>query len=191
MKDKLLMLKKHYFINHLLCQIYLIFRVFLAPVSFSIKKHKEHEAPKEIKSALPVEESDDEDEEETETSTQVTPTTNSSNTPLSQTPPVIQSVVAVTSTVTVPVLAPVTCTEIPLEHLNPESNSPETEIKTVALCKNGVIDVDDPILEMIDLTDDSEEKRDAKRGVLFYKIRFCFVPCFSKTFFFQYGRYNP
>lgn len=29
---------------------------------------------------------------------------------------------------------------------------------------NGIIDPDDPILEMIDLTEDAEEKRDAKRG---------------------------
>lgn len=43
-------------------------------------------------------------------------------------------------------------------------NSPPPPQPTGLLQKNGVIDHDDPLLEMIDLTDDLEERKDAKRG---------------------------
>lgn len=96
--------------------------LILAPVSFSIKKAKE-EQPKEIKSALPLEESDEEEAGENNAIPAVTNMSNSSK--------------------------------------NEEENKkPETDDT-----KNGIIlDNDDPILEMIDLTDDSEERKDAKRG---------------------------
>lgn len=95
-----------------------------APVSFSIKKPKEHEVPKEIKSALPVEESDEEVDDKNEPQNAVQDQEQQQ-----------QQLV--------------------------EKESPKSELK------NGIMDVDDPILEMIDLTDDAEEKRDAKRGIFF------------------------
>ncbi|XP_044261622.1 protein suppressor of white apricot [Tribolium madens] len=86
----------------------------IAPVCFSIKKPKD-DAPKEIKSALPVEESDEEEK-----------------------PP-----------------------EIP----DPVTKEGETSNDTTESShKNGVFDGEDPILEMIDLTDDIEERKDAKRA---------------------------
>lgn len=82
-------------------------------MSFSIKKPKE-DPPKEIKSALPIEESS---EDET----------------TSTTPP-----------------------------LPPMEDKPPTNNEENATTKNGLLDEDDPILEMIDLTDDVEEKRRGK-----------------------------
>ncbi|RZB39274.1 suppressor of white apricot [Asbolus verrucosus] len=94
----------------------------IAPVSFSIKKPKD-DGPKEIRSALPVEESDDEDTNMSETTPAAT-TDNSAK---------------------------------EVESSNDASNESSH--------KNGAIfDGDDPILEMIDLTDDIEERKDAKRA---------------------------
>jgi hypothetical protein len=92
-----------------------------APVSFSIKKPKD-DGPKEIKSALPVEESDEEEPNPPETAT-VTPAADATN------------------------------------------KEAESTKDTDPAHKNGTIfDGDDPILEMIDLTDDAEERKDAKRA---------------------------
>jgi hypothetical protein len=93
----------------------------IAPVSFSIKKPKD-DGPKEIKSALPVEESDEEEPNPPETAT----------------------------------------VTLAADATNKEAESPND---TDPAHKNGTIfDGDDPILEMIDLTDDAEERKDAKRG---------------------------
>lgn len=93
---------------------------------FSIKKPKE-DAPKEIKNALPVEESDDEE----------------------------------TPKVEVGSAAPSSPSSTPKE---PEAILSEVSNES-SQTKNGpIFDGDDPILEMIDLTDDTEERKDAKRG---------------------------
>ncbi|CAH0549074.1 unnamed protein product [Brassicogethes aeneus] len=48
----------------------------------------------------------------------------------------------------------------------PTEDKPQVTEETLETpqCKNGIIDVDDPILEMIDLTFDAEDRRDAKRA---------------------------
>lgn len=44
-----------------------------------------------------------------------------------------------------------------------------SEVKIVEKqAKNGLLDEDDPILEMIDLTDDVEDRKDAKRGKSYF-----------------------
>ncbi|XP_063930077.1 splicing factor, suppressor of white-apricot homolog isoform X2 [Zophobas morio] len=97
----------------------------IAPVSFSIKKPKDDGA-KEIKSALPVEESDDED-------------TNMSEP--------VASVATPTS-------------DTAIKEADSSNDASESSHN-----KNGTIfDADDPLLEMIDLTDDIEERKDAKRA---------------------------
>lgn len=98
-------------------------------MSFSIKKTKD-DAPKEIKSALPVEESSDDEEVEVDGKNEVV-------------------VVATVSTTPPP----------------PPPPEPTTETETK------VLDEDDPILEMIDLTEDPDEgKKEMKRGNI-YKIK--------------------
>lgn len=87
-------------------------------MSFSIKKPKD-DVPKEIKSALPLEESSEEESEDKNVTTEA-----------STTPPIVKSPVVVMQTVE-------------------ESN--------------GTLD-EDPILEMIDLTDDSEDRKEIRRG---------------------------
>lgn len=101
--------------------------VFIAPVSFSIKKPKE-DVPKEIKSALPVEESSSEDETKQEVST--TPPPPPPPPPIPPPPPPEEQPVEVTQTQN----------------------------------KNKLLDEDDPILEMIDLTEEVDEKKEGKRG---------------------------
>lgn len=115
--------------------------VFAAPVSFSIKKTKE-EQPKEIKSALPIEESDEEEVLE-----------NASNN-------VPSAVVLVANISNSNKSTDDVCTSENTEDPKDEDDNPKEED-----AKNGIIlDSDDPILEMIDLTDDTEERKDAKRG---------------------------
>lgn len=98
-------------------------------MSFSIKKTKD-DAPKEIKSALPVEESS-EDEVQEDIKREVLP--------VSTTPPP-------------PPLPP------------PAVEPTETDTKQTET-KNRLLDEDDPILEMIDLTEDTDEgKKEMKRG---------------------------
>lgn len=98
---------------------------------FSIKKPKE-DAPKEIKNALPIEESDEEETAKLEAAS-------TAASPPSSTPKEPEAV---------------------LSEVSNESSQ----------TKNGpIFDGDDPILEMIDLTDDSEERKDAKRGTIWFK----------------------
>lgn len=107
----------NFFCGSFYCDVF-----FVAPVSFSIKKSKD-DAPKEIKSALPVEESSDEDEGG-------------------------EKMVETPSTTPPP---------------PPEQEKPSTDV-AIETKKNGLLDEDDPILEMIDLTEDIEDRRDVKRG---------------------------
>lgn len=136
--------------------------IFPAPVCFSIKKPKD-EPPKEIKSALPIEESSDE-----ETVTQSDKTKNG-DTPEASVISTITTTTAVTNTT-----APV----VPVQAVQPESSQEEgnndenservvketTEVQDITKLKNGLLDPDDPILEMIDLTEDVDEKRDTRKG---------------------------
>ncbi|GJQ85386.1 su(w[a]) [Trypoxylus dichotomus] len=125
----------------------------ITPVSFSIKKPKE-EIPKDIKSALPIEESDEEIPEETPSN---------SKEPISIRSPDNQHLN--------PPIAPTTTSlikELPKEPETNSGNSPllvkekstTPEKKTI----DNPLDGDDPILEMIDLTEDLEEKKDARRA---------------------------
>ncbi|KAJ8928908.1 hypothetical protein NQ314_018479 [Rhamnusium bicolor] len=122
----------------------------IAPVSFSIKKAKE-EQPKEIKSALPVEESDEEDAEN------ITSATNTIAS-VSTTPSVASTIGNADSS-----KSPKEVVEITIK--NPEKDNDIREVVRDGK-KNGILDGDDPILEMIELTsgDISEDKRDAKRA---------------------------
>ncbi|KRT80374.1 hypothetical protein AMK59_8728, partial [Oryctes borbonicus] len=125
----------------------------ITPVSFSIKKPKE-EIPKDIKSALPIEESDEETPEEA-------PPTSKEST-LAKTPEILQSNISITSATTsiikdLPKEPEISSKESPLV-VKEKSKTPEK--KTT----DNPLDGDDPILEMIDLTEDLEEKKDAKRA---------------------------
>ena len=108
----------------------------LTPVSFSIKKPKD-EMPKEIKSALPIEESDEDVEEACGTPSE----TSASNTP--------------------------TSTPVP-NHTTSLTPPPRAEPSTVQAeetneSESKILEAEDLILEMIDLTDDLEERRENKR----------------------------
>ncbi|XP_018577748.1 splicing factor, suppressor of white-apricot homolog [Anoplophora glabripennis] len=121
----------------------------IAPVCFSIKKAKD-EQPKEIKSALPVEESD---EEETDPIAPPAPHISPISTP------------AVTATICIDEnsKSPREVTDL----TNKEEKEPEAKgSSTKENKKNGILDVDDPILEMIELTSGEavEDKKDAKRA---------------------------
>ncbi|XP_018335532.1 splicing factor, suppressor of white-apricot homolog [Agrilus planipennis] len=122
----------------------------IAPVSFSIKKTKE-ETPKEIKSALPMEESDEDAEDNlanvapvSTVQPQNTPTNqiNSANCSPSRTPPLKDFDQSAKS-----------CSEVEINNKNVEKSK-----------ENDLLDGEDPILEMIDLTDDAEERRENKRA---------------------------
>lgn len=139
---------------------------FAAPVSFSIKKPKD-DPPKEIKSALPLEESSEDEETDAQTPKPsvalpvpppmtVIPSSSSISTATTTTA-VLPAVVTTPSVEgeIVPVI-----TKVPVE----ESDASQREDEEV---RNGGLDADDPILEMIDLTDDMEERKDARRGELF------------------------
>lgn len=106
----------------------------ITPVSFSIKKSKD-EGQKEIKSALPVEESDEDVDHKNDDGQVVTDTICSAVPDLSLTPP--------PRVVKTPTPSP--------------TNLESTETVT------GKVEADDLILEMIDLTDDLEDKRECKR----------------------------
>ncbi|CAG9858209.1 unnamed protein product [Phyllotreta striolata] len=112
----------------------------IAPVCFSIKKPKD-EPPKEIKSALPVEESDDEEE------APATPALNAT----------FASVAA---------QSPKTATENPKEAVQePPEEVIIEKIESAEAETNDKTNVDDdPILEMIELTEETEDKKDAKRA---------------------------
>lgn len=106
----------------------------IAPVSFSIKKPKD-DPPKEIKSALPLEESDEDEVECEKTLTE--------------------------AVITVSALPSIT-TETANSNLSDTGSKTSEESENN---KNGILlDSDDPILEMIDLTEDLAERRDLKRA---------------------------
>lgn len=181
---------------------------FIAPVSFSIKKPKD-EVPKEIKSALPVEESDDDHEDATAAKTPpILPVTVISDLPpscscytsvtvavsntsppnlsstssiitsarlLSKTPPLKEpSAVSVTTDSDLNRLQ-----ENEYENKDENTNKPEETEKI-----KSSVDSDDLILEMIDLTDDLEEKREMKRGSVLQNM---FVLLCDRLFF-NYSR---
>ncbi|KAF2893982.1 hypothetical protein ILUMI_12190 [Ignelater luminosus] len=160
----------------------------ITPVSFSIKKPKD-EVPKEIKSALPVEESDDDHEDSTAAKTPPTlpvtvisdlPSTcscyttvtvtvsNTSPPSLSSTSSIITSARSVNKTP--PLKEPSTVsvttdTELSRLQENEHENKDENASKLEETEKiKSSVDSDDLILEMIDLTDDLEEKREMKRA---------------------------
>lgn len=135
---------------------------FAAPVSFSIKKPKE-DPPKEIKSALPIEESD---EDETENSaTPNPPTSQSTNSSIltkfseSQQRRDIKEVV-------------VNKIDNGTVSSKESSSNKETytrkdaKITEASSKKNGLLDGDDPLLEIIELTgENGGDKKDSKRGI--------------------------
>lgn len=122
---------------------------FTAPVSFSIKKPKD-DPPKEIKSALPVEESS---EDETVSTTPPLPPP-----PAAAVAEEKQTEVTTTTAATTP----------------PPPPTPPTT--------NGLLDEDDPILEMIDLTDELEEKRRGNCLFLFLiQIAAFFIPMLYRS----------
>uniref|UniRef100_A0A1Y1KDW5 SURP motif domain-containing protein n=2 Tax=Photinus pyralis TaxID=7054 RepID=A0A1Y1KDW5_PHOPY len=106
----------------------------ITPVSFSIKKPKD-EMPKDIKSALPMEESDEEEVVDCKTPVE----TSAHNTPTT-TPVRVHHSASLTP--------PPRVTEPSIDETKDDSKSFEAE---------------DLILEMIDLTDDLEERRETKR----------------------------
>lgn len=151
---------------------------------FSIKP-KEQEPTKEIKSALPVEESDEEEESKTisnassgaskDSKASASLLTAHSTTVYAVGGIASQSIPAVgTSTIggsIIPITGSTERNVILLEGKGVEKVEEIGDKKEVTEdgdVKNGIIDVDDPILEMIDLTDDLEERRDAKRGEDFF-----------------------
>lgn len=135
----------------------------LAPVSFSIKKPKE-ETPKEIKSALPIEESD---EEETENLPQnsynqhtnsltslLTRYTENQNKDAKE---IINNNKndSIISTIKEPVA---------------KENNTRKDVKDGDnhSKRNGILDGDDPLMEIIELTGESSgDKKDSKRGKYF------------------------
>ncbi|XP_056633487.1 splicing factor, suppressor of white-apricot homolog isoform X1 [Diorhabda sublineata] len=121
----------------------------IAPVSFSIKKTKE-EPSKEIKSALPVEESSD---EEQSNSTLTTPEKPKS--------PVLPS----TPSVTVWRIGGEVPKKIISEKITVSHAENTEEVKQIEEDKkNSILSEEDPILEMMELTDGLEEKKDVKRA---------------------------
>lgn len=124
----------------------------IAPVSFSIKKAKE-EPSKEIKSALPVEESSDEEESTTKNATLATPEKPKS--------PVLPSA----PSVTVWRIGG----DVPKKIVSEKIAVPDAEntedVKQIEIDKkNSMLSEEDPILEMMELTDGLEEKKDVKRA---------------------------
>ena len=137
-----------FFSNRIVCVL------FSAPVSFSIKKPKE-EVPKDIKSALPLEESDeDESEEKSSQVGQNAPTINSTT----------QNVAPLSASITKKDAQSPGRPEVDIDKkIQDKQKTCEKPTEMHQDSKNG-IDEDDPILEMIDLTGDVEEKRDARRA---------------------------
>lgn len=133
----------------------------IAPVSFSIKKPKE-EPPKEIKSALPIEESD---EEETETSTQnsVNQPTNSLTSLLVKYTDNQRKDAKEISTINKVDNVGNTMKELAVKENNNRKDIKDGESQINKT--NGILDGDDPLLEIIELTGESStDKKDFKRG---------------------------
>lgn len=135
----------------------------LAPVSFSIKKPKE-EPPKEIKSALPIEESD---EEETETSTQNSShgqPTNSLSSILSRyNENHKKETKEIISISRVDNGASNTIRETASRELSIRKDFKDSESHSR---RNGILDGDDPLMEIIELTgENGSDKKDSKRGI--------------------------
>lgn len=144
---------------------------FSAPVSFSIKKAKE-DAPKEIKSALPVEESDDEEDEgSTQNSHVITPQAAVVSTSLSSILAKMIENQQKKETNEVVVNNKVE-NVIPVNNIikvsSPKRNSLKKDIKTNegVSKKNGMLlDVDDPLMEIIEQSgENGGGKKDSKRG---------------------------
>lgn len=123
----------------------------LAPVSFSIKKHslEVQQVPRD-KSALPIEDSTDDEEPEPEPAD--VPPTNQEE-PLPDVPPITTTATTTTTTTT-------TTTD------EPPKAAP-------------VIEIEDPIMELIDLTEDLEEKRDRRGTTLIISPESQLIPVLS------------
>lgn len=134
-------------------------------MSFSIKKPKE-DPPKEIKSALPIEESD---EEETENSaTPSTTSTSQSSNSLSS----ILTKYSESQQRKEPKEVVVNKTDNGTSRSKESSNKENYTKQDGKLAeanskKNGLLDGDDPLMEIIELTgENGGDKRDSKRGML-------------------------
>lgn len=131
----------------------IIYFIFVsAPVSFSIKKAKDPEPVPIERSALPVEESSEEsNEENTENGTEN----------ITEEPSAI---------VVPPIAAPEEESENNIQSKTPpiHSENDEKEDAPPPVKDASVIEIEDAVQELIDLTDDLEERRDAKRGLYYF-----------------------
>lgn len=119
---------------------------------FSIKKAKDEQPVASNKSALPVEDSTDDEDGENNNKEDPTPTNNSTNNQnLNQ-----------NENENNESLNQKNCDKT--EENNSSNNNDNN--KQLITSASQIIEIEDPIMELIDLTDDLEDRRDAKRGNL-------------------------